>query len=408
MLAHSETQGSSPDAGESSESTAATQALILAHRDESTGNIVVPTPVDGNPLEFRPGAKCLTEEQHLLLGPLGIKREYDPAAVLNFLMDARRRGFDPFSREIFLMLYKTRFGPQYTHHIGIHGMRRHVVATRTYGGILPVKYSGDDGKWLDIWPYRDVAPYVCRVVLRHREWDEPVQLDAYYDEYAPMVDEYVDDVRTGLKVPAPMWRPGAQGGKANLMIRKCATAGAFREGWPAMLGNWYDKTEFERVQAESDDLHAAQAANSREARRAQAYAASRGGRTVDAADLGVTLVERAAAAGVVDPDAPDTMPADRVRAMLLAERDAQAAILDRTPAFMVARWREAHAGADFEAAPLGQIAAHLEACRSYVVTRLRADGRAEMADRYAAAERPGTLTELFGVQRVDALQKVAA
>lgn len=406
-MAQPETNGSSTPVEQSSTAGGSdARDLVLAHRDPSTGNVVFPSPVSGQPLEFRPGAKCLSEEQFMILGPLGIKREYDPAAVLNFLMDAQRRGFDPYSREIFLLLYRTRFGPQYTHHIGIHGMRRHVVGTGQYGGLEPVKFAGDDGKWLDIWPYRDATPYVCRARMRHLGWNELVEVDGYFDEFAPLVDEYIDDRKTGNKILSPMWRPGAEGGKANLMIRKCTLAMGFREGWPAMLGNWYDQAEFAKAQVENDEIirtgAAAAAADDTATRRQRAYLSDRS-RIIEGDQVGAVLLERPG-------DQADEMPGDRVRAMLLAERDAQAAIVGQTPAFMVARWREARGGADFNTAPLGQIAAHLEVCRSYVVTELRKQGRAEMADRYQDAQRPGTLVDMFGVDRVEALtmEKAAA
>ena len=95
--------------------------------------------------------------------------------------------------------------------------------------------------------------------------------------------------------------------------------------------------------------------------------------------------------------------------MLLAERDAQAAITGVTPAFLTERWSEARGGAEFDTwANLGEMAGHLQNCRRHVGTVLRATGRAEMADRYASAEMPATLAEMFGVDRVEALQMETA
>lgn len=398
-MTHSETHGISSTADESSGDGPG--ALLLAHKDPTTGHYVVPSPIAGEPLTFRPGAKCLTEEQFMILGPLGIKREYDPGAVLNFLMDARARGFNPFSREIFLMRYKTRLGLQYVHHIGIHGMRRHVNDTRTYRGMKPVMFAGDDGTWVDVWPYRDATPHVCRVQMINTEWDDLVVSDAYYDEYVPMVPVWDNGVKTGEVEPAPMWRLGRDGGKANLMLRKVATAATFREGWSAMLGNWYDRTEMERMAVESDTIvregTAAAAADTTSTRRANAYLHAQGAKVVDGLDVGAHVLDQV--------DEPDSSPKDRVRAMLLAERDAMAAITGVTPTFLTERWSAARAGADFDTWDnLGEMAAHLQNCRRHVATVLRATGRAEMADRYASAEMPATLAEMFGVDRVEALQ----
>lgn len=403
-MTHSPQDGSSTQVETSSSATLATAGeLVVAHRDPVSGHIVIPTPIEGAPLEFRPGAKCLTEEQHELLGPLGIRREWSPAAVAHFLMDARRRGFDPYGGEIFLLQYRTRQGDQYVHHIGIHGMRRHVIETRLFRGIDPMRYCGDDGKWLEIWPYRDVTPYACKVVMQHAEFGTIEQV-GYYDEFAPMVDEWVGEaghrVKTGNQVPSPMWRPAAQQGKPTIMLSKCTRAMAFREGWPARFTNWYEPTEMDRMRVESDQIVTA-ASNDRAARREAAYAASGRGQTVDGDQVGAVLLERPAAGD-------ETVSGmDRVRAMLTAELAAQAAIVGQTPEFLVTRWQQGH-GKPWAEATVSEQAAHLQAIRPYVVRALRDGGRHETADRYAEAPMPGTLAELFGTPQVPAMATAAA
>lgn len=379
--------------------------LAVARLDEATGEIVIPTPITDGFLRFDITAKLLDEKQFAVLGPLGMRRDYAPAAVAHFLQDALRRGFDPYSGEIFLLRYWTSQGPQYTHHIGIHGMRRHVVETGTYRGLKPVLYAGDDGKWRDIWPYQDAVPYVCRAQMVHTEWDELVQMDAYYDEFVPMIDEKdAGGAKTGQKVPAPMWRPGRQGGKGNLMLSKVTRAQTFREGWPAQLTGWFEPTEFERNRVESDALLEG-IDQTRAQRREAEYQQSRRRRTVDGAALGVVVTETA---GDDQGDGPTTMPGDRVRSMLLAELDAQATIIGKSRDFVAARWESTRGGRQFAQASIGEIAALVANCRGYVTTVLREQGRHEMAERYAewcAAPntRPGTLLELFGVADLDAL-----
>lgn len=397
-------EGSSTPAETSSES--ATGELVVARLDEATGEIVIPTPITDGFLRFDITAKLLDEKQFAVLGPLGMRRDYAPSAVAHFLQDALRRGFDPFSGEIFLLRYWTTQGAQYTHHIGIHGMRRHVVETGTYRGLKPIQYAGDDGVWHDVWPYQDAVPYVCRAVMLHTGWDEPVQMDAYYDEFVPMIDEKEGGEKTGRKVPAPMWRPGSQGGKANLMLSKVTRAQAFREGWPAKLTGWYEPTEFDRNRVESDELLKG-VDQTRAERRQAAYAEAQRGRTVDGAALGVTVTDTTA-----DGDGPTTMPGERVRAMLLTELDAQAAIIGRPRSFMVARWQEARGGRPFAEASIGEMARHVQNCRPHIVAELRKQDRHEMADRYAASEIPATLVDMFGVADLQALagagERVAA
>lgn len=388
-MTRSNDDGNSPQAEPSSTPGS---DLVVARLNDA-GEVEVRTPVAGDALRFVKGAKFLTEEQFTILGPLGIKREWDPAAVLNFLMDAGRRGFDPYSKEIHLMRYKGRDGFQYVHHIGIHGMRRHADETGLYGGIKPVRYAGDDGKWVEVWPYRDKAPYACKVIMVRRDWDEPIEQVGYYDEFAPLVDEWIDNVKTGRQIPAPMWRPGPGGGMATVMLAKCTKAMTFREGWPNRFGNWYAAEEFHRAKVEGDQgAHVDERAD----RRQQAYAAATGAQTIDG-----EAVET-----VVDPD-QDTMPAHRVRAMLLAELAAQAEIIGRDVAFMVSRWQETRSRS-FDTASIGEVASHVRECRPYIVTALRAAGRHEVADRYAEAPMPGTLLELFGADPRGAAQGTEA
>jgi hypothetical protein len=241
-----------------------------------------------------------------------------------------------------------------------------------------VRYCGDDGKWLELWPYRDAAPFACKVDMIRRDWEDRISNIGYYDEFAPLVDEKdKDGARTGNKIPAPMWRASGSGGKPTIMLKKCAKALDFREGWSSKFGNWYVREEFEKAEVEGLNIAAAE----RDQRRQAAYADAQR-RTVDAVDIGAEVTD-------------DTMPADRVRAMLLAELDAQAAIIGRPTSFMVARWQETR-NRPWDTATLSEIAAHVQNCRPHIVTALRSSGRAEMADRYADAPMPGTLADLFG------------
>lgn len=371
--------------------------LSIASRDPKTGEYVITTPIEGEFLRFRPGAKAIPQEAMPVLGPLGIKREWDPAFVLAFLLDAHKRGFDPYSKEIFLMQYRSRQGPTYVHHIGIAGMRRHAHETGQFGGVRPVRYCGDDGKWVEVWRYPDQVPYACKVTMIKRDWEEPIEKVGYYDEFAPMQDEWITDrsgadIKTGAKIPTPMWRSAKNHGKPTIMLAKCVTAMGFREGWSARFSSWYEPAEFDRARVET----AALLVDERAERRQEAYTAATGSSVVDGAQVGAVLLDR--------DQAGDSMPADRVRAMLLAELDAQAAILGVPTSHMTAKWQATRGGRPFVGARLSEQAAHIRGCRSYVVTKLREQGRHEIADRYAAAVDIGTLMELFGTSMAGLLQ----
>jgi len=83
----------------------------------------------------------------------------------------------------------------------------------------------------------------------HGEWHEIVG-EAYYDEYAPIKEQWADDEngkarKTGKRILDPGkdgWR------KPRIMLPKCAEAQALRRGWPEDLSVIY-------VQEEADKMH---------------------------------------------------------------------------------------------------------------------------------------------------------
>jgi phage recombination protein Bet len=85
----------------------------------------------------------------------------------------------------------------------------------------------------------------------HGEWHEIVG-EAYWEEFAPIVDEWVDDPEAGRRRPSGKrmldktkdgWRR-----MPRLMLAKCAEAVALRKAWPDDLGNLYEETEIDRHQ----------------------------------------------------------------------------------------------------------------------------------------------------------------
>lgn len=85
----------------------------------------------------------------------------------------------------------------------------------------------------------------------HGEWFEIVG-EAYWEEFAPIVDEWGDDPETGsrrrtgkrtLDKSKEGWRR-----MPRLMLAKCAEAIALRKAWPDDLANLYEETEVDRTQ----------------------------------------------------------------------------------------------------------------------------------------------------------------
>lgn len=78
----------------------------------------------------------------------------------------------------------------------------------------------------------------------------PVIGEAYWDEYAPISDEWGEDRETGRRKPTGNKILDASGNWAKMpivMITKCAESQALRAGWPETFGNIYAEEEMDRA-----------------------------------------------------------------------------------------------------------------------------------------------------------------
>jgi hypothetical protein len=101
------------------------------------------------------------------------------------------------------------------------------------------------------------------------EWF-PVVGEAYWEEYAPIEDEYVYDgtgrkIKTGDKTLKRNWRERPRG-----QIIKCAEALALRRGWPEEVGAIYEESEMERPMLEESSATEILEARERELRMVKA------------------------------------------------------------------------------------------------------------------------------------------
>lgn len=360
----------------------------LTTYDAATGTLQVPTSFGGF-LEFGPEQRTLNREQMVLLSPLGIEAGWDPRVVAAFLMECHERGMDPWQREAYLMLYP---GGKYIRHIGIDGYRKRGESTGEYRGRTTPLFSGDDGVWREVWPYRDQAPYAAKVGVERATHTDIDYAVALYDEYVPMQDESVWDprqqkkVKTGKKVPTPNWRTAKDGGKPTVMTAKCAEAQAWRAAFPNRFGGFYAPEEFERVRAETpaDDPAVSKRRAAYEAATSPVPAASRETIVVEA------TIEPAPVPGGVNVDDP------AAREHLLAELDEQAEVLGKTTTDLCARWSESRGGRDVSTASGAELLDHVHRIRPYVIAALRDQSRDDEVDRYQQAPPFGTVHDLFG------------
>lgn len=81
------------------------------------------------------------------------------------------------------------------------------------------------------------------------EWF-PVVGEAYWDEFAPVKDEWVFDKDEGKNRPSGKKTLDQSGNWAKMpivMISKCAESQALRAGWPDQFGNIFSEEEMERL-----------------------------------------------------------------------------------------------------------------------------------------------------------------
>jgi hypothetical protein len=73
------------------------------------------------------------------------------------------------------------------------------------------------------------------------EWF-PIVGEAFWNEFAPLKDEWIDGNRTGRKALNDTWQR-----MPRLMLAKCAEAAALRRGWPDDMSGLYTEEEMERT-----------------------------------------------------------------------------------------------------------------------------------------------------------------
>jgi phage recombination protein Bet len=350
--------------------------------DTEAGAIRIPTQVGGVFLTFTPDQKVMSEQQLVLLAPLGVEAGWDPRQVAVFLMECQERGLNPWNREAYLMFYAGK----YIRHIGIDGFRKRGESTGQYRGRLGPFWCDTDGKWLEFWPHRDRPPVAAKVGLIRSTFDEPVWAVAMYDEYVATKPVWRDGRKTGEVEITAQWKPAVQGGKPSVMLAKVAEAQAWRVTFPERFGGFYAPEEFDKDRAEQ------QSANPAAEKRKAAFAAAQAGPAA-ATPAGGDVVD----AQVVD-DTTDPVRefGDAERELLFAELDEQAEVLGKTVTDLSARWSKSRDGRDIKTATAAEIADHVHRIRPYVLDALREQKRDDEAAKYEQAPPVGTCEELFG------------
>jgi phage recombination protein Bet len=180
-----------------------------------------------------------------------------------FLEMCRGRGQNPLLKHIYAMvLHKdSKDKRQLTIIVSVDGQR--VIANRTKNyrpdSRTPRFETDPDLVDHDTNPVGLISVEVSVYTYMHGGWHEVPSI-AYYDEYAPLIDEWKEDESTGqrfktgrliLDPKKPMWRR-----RARAQLAKCAEVGALRKAFPDDFGGIYAEEEMDR--AHSLDLTASE------------------------------------------------------------------------------------------------------------------------------------------------------
>jgi phage recombination protein Bet len=175
-----------------------------------------------------------------------------------FVTVARNAGLDPFRKQISALVFnknkpdKRRMSIVTT----IDGLR--VIAARS-GRYRPDEdepdYTVDPA---EKGPTNPLGLIKARVRIwiadskKEGGW-KPVTGVAYWDEFAPVSDEWGENPETGRRAPTgkKVLDTGGQWGKMpRIMLAKCAEAQALRKAFPEDLSALYEGAEFDRTRAE--------------------------------------------------------------------------------------------------------------------------------------------------------------
>lgn len=241
-------------------------------------------------LSIDPNQDKWTSAQVTALRSIGVETVGDDAVpfsyVWQFLHMCQKTDLDPWMREVYLITHGKRWvkdngevvdNRKFTLVTGIDGFRKKAEDTGQYVGQVGPQWCTEDGVWKDFWNPKWGKPTAARVGILRQGFDAPVWGVAMYDEFVPMVDEYVETevqgrngtytkrVKSGGKTETPMWQKMG----AN-QIAKCAEAQGFRKAFPRTMAGMYEAAEMQRAQADYEQQQADEQERQARSRRSQA------------------------------------------------------------------------------------------------------------------------------------------
>lgn len=166
-----------------------------------------------------------------------------------FIATARGLKLDPRRRQIYAVVYNKKDPKKRKMSIivGIDGFR--TVAART-GDYRPddeePRYEYDPALKGPLNPLGLVKATAKVWKHSHGAW-HPVVAAAYWDEYAPIDEEWAEDEKTGKRKPTGKKKLGGKWpAMPRLLLAKCAEALCLRKAWPDDFSNIYAEEEMDK------------------------------------------------------------------------------------------------------------------------------------------------------------------
>lgn len=167
---------------------------------------------------------------------------------------ARGKGLDPFLGQIIPMVFSKDNADKRKLTIIISRDGQRVIAQRC-GDYRPASktpvYDLDKALMSATNPLGLVSAtvYLWKQDQRSGDWFE-VAGQAFWEEFAPLKDEWVYDKETNKRKPSGKLTLDSSGNWSRmprLMIAKCAEMQALRAGWPEQFTGLYDEAEMDRA-----------------------------------------------------------------------------------------------------------------------------------------------------------------